>query len=235
MWIIFAGSINVSRAAYQGLAPVHPFDLASAKISTTHEQITHLDKLVDLSPGTFAQYQKLKTNKWLSETFPKKKEKESHCADDYFDTYEEFPVKTGQCFFDAKEEIDLDPSTNLCDVMYLDSIYQGRLIIDCTGKTYACEATEEYPVEANLAPSECAMCLLLDDAVFTPVALSTTDIFAQLIFDTGASLVLSPFRSDFVADPTPLARPRQLGGMGKGLQIEGVGTVAWTFTAKDKS
>jgi hypothetical protein len=73
-----------------------------------------------------------------------KKEKEYHCADDYFDTY------------DAKEEIDLDPSTNLCDVLNLDSIYQGRRVIDCTGTTYACEATEEDPVEANLAPSECA-------------------------------------------------------------------------------
>jgi hypothetical protein len=96
MWLIFAGSINVSQAAYQGLAPVHPFELASARITTTHERITYLDKLVDLSPGTFAQYQKFKTNKWLSETFPKKKEMKPHCPDDYFDTYEEFPVKTGQ-------------------------------------------------------------------------------------------------------------------------------------------
>jgi hypothetical protein len=79
------------------------------------------------------------------------------------------------------------------------------------------------------------MRMLLDDAVLTPVALATTEILAQIIFDTGASLAISLFRSDFVADPTPLARPTQLGGMGKGLQIEGVGTVAWTFTAKDKS
>jgi hypothetical protein len=141
MWLIFAGSINVSWAAYQGLAPVHPFDLASARITTTYGRITHLDKLVDLSPGAFAQYQKLKTKKWLSETFPKKKEKESHCADDYFDTYEEFPVETGQYFFDVKEETDLDPSTHLCDVLNLDSIYQGRRVIDCKGTTYACEAT----------------------------------------------------------------------------------------------
>jgi hypothetical protein len=56
------------------------------------------------------------------------------------------------------------------------------------------------------------------------VALTTTDILAQIIFDTGASLAISPLRSDFVADPTPLVRPTQLGGMGKGLQIEGVGT-----------
>jgi hypothetical protein len=79
------------------------------------------------------------------------------------------------------------------------------------------------------------MRMLLDDAVLTPVTLTTTDILAQIIFDKGASLAISPFRSDFVADPTPLARPTQMGGMGKGLKIEGIGTVAWTFTAKDKS
>jgi hypothetical protein len=73
MWLIFAGWINVSWAAYQGLAPVHPFELASAGITTTHERIAHLDNIVDLSPGTFAQYQKMKANKWLSETFPKNK------------------------------------------------------------------------------------------------------------------------------------------------------------------
>jgi hypothetical protein len=73
MWLVFAGSINVSPAAYQGLAPTHPFELASARIATTHERITYLDDLVDLSPGTFAQYQRLKASKWLSETFPKKK------------------------------------------------------------------------------------------------------------------------------------------------------------------
>jgi hypothetical protein len=93
----------------------------------------------------------------------------------------------------------LDPSTNLCDVLNLDSIYQGRRVIRCTGTTYACEATEEDPVEANIAPSECAMRMLLDDAVLTPVALTATDISAQIIFDTGASLAISSFRSDFVA------------------------------------
>jgi hypothetical protein len=83
MWPIFAGSINLYRDAYQGLAPTHPFELASARIATTHERITYLDDIVDLSPGTFAQYQRFKASKWLSMTFPKKKEKESHCDDDY--------------------------------------------------------------------------------------------------------------------------------------------------------
>jgi hypothetical protein len=242
-WLIFGTSINVSRATYQGLAPTHPIELASASIADTHRRVNYLDTLVDLSPGTFSQYQKLQANKWLLETFPKEKEKEEvHCDDDYFDTYEEFPVETGENFFDAEEEIDLEPCLNLCDVLNLDSIYQGRRVVDCTGTNYTCNpteqdvdgtgtdttcnSTEQDHTEVNLAPSDRALRVLLDGAVVTPVALTTADLLAHIIFDTGASLAISPFRSDFIADPTLLSKPTQLGGMGKGLQIEGVGTVA---------
>jgi hypothetical protein len=69
-------------------------------------------------------------------------------------------------------------------------------------------------------------------STFLPVS---ADILAQLIFDTGASLAISPHRSEFDDDPTPLSRPTQLGGMGKGLQIEGIGMVMWKFNAKDVS
>jgi hypothetical protein len=74
---------------------------------------------VDLSPGTCAQYQKSQAKKWLSETCPKEKENESHCVDDYFDTSEDFTVETGENFFD------FEPSTNLCDVLDMDSIAQA--------------------------------------------------------------------------------------------------------------
>jgi hypothetical protein len=57
---------------------------------------------------------------------------EYHCDSDYFDTYEDFPVETGEYFFDAEEEIDLDPVTDLCDVLNLDSIYKSRTVVDCS-------------------------------------------------------------------------------------------------------
>jgi hypothetical protein len=124
---------------------------------------------------------------------------------------------------------------NLCDVLNLDSIYQGRRVVDFTGTDSTCNSTQQYHTEVNLAPSDRALRVLLDGAVVTPVALNTADLLEHIIFDTGASLSISPYQSDFIDDPTPLAKPTQLGGMGKGLKIEGVGTVAWTFTAKDKS
>jgi hypothetical protein len=120
----------VSSAIYQGLAPQHPIALASESIADTHRRIKHLDTLVDLSPGTFSQYQKLQANKWLLETLPK--ENKVHCDDYYFDTYEEFPVETGD-FFDSEGEIDFEPCVNLLDVLNLDSIYQGLRVVDWTG------------------------------------------------------------------------------------------------------
>ena len=54
-----------------------------------------------------------------------------------------------------------------------------------------------------------------------------------VIFDTGASLAITPDKSDFDG---PLTIPKgdlRLGGMANGLVIEGVGPVTWTFTNPD--
>ena len=51
----------------------------------------------------------------------------------------------------------------------------------------------------------------------------------SVIFDTGASLAITPDKSDFDG---PLSVPTgdlRLGGMANGLRIEGIGTVTWTF------
>jgi hypothetical protein len=134
-WLIFSSAICVSHEAYQGAIPMHPFERASQSISSTRHQIDYLNTIVDLSPGTVVQYKKLKAREWRSETFPRAKvtmEIESHCDSDSFDTYEDFPVETGEYFFDAEEEIDLDPVTDLCDLLNLDSIYKSRTVVGCT-------------------------------------------------------------------------------------------------------
>jgi hypothetical protein len=59
-WLIFSNAICVSHEAYQGATPMHPFERASQSIASTRHRIDYLDTLVDLSPGTFVQYQKLK-------------------------------------------------------------------------------------------------------------------------------------------------------------------------------
>jgi hypothetical protein len=54
-----------------------------------------------------------------------------------------------------------------------------------------------------------------------------------VIFDTGASLAITPKLLDFVSPPKPLARLMKLGGMENGIEIKGIGIIAWTVTVKD--
>ena len=55
-----------------------------------------------------------------------------------------------------------------------------------------------------------------------------------VIFDSGASLAISPCTEDFVGPIRKLPHERRLEGMAAGMLIEGIGTVRWTFKADDK-
>ena len=52
-----------------------------------------------------------------------------------------------------------------------------------------------------------------------------------VVFDSGASLAISMYASDFVGPIRPLNRT--LGGLANGLDIKGIGTVHWKFRCKD--
>jgi len=53
-----------------------------------------------------------------------------------------------------------------------------------------------------------------------------------VIFDTSASLAISPCRADFIGPITPCPTERKIGGLTQGLLlIEGTGVVEWTFKA----
>ena len=55
-----------------------------------------------------------------------------------------------------------------------------------------------------------------------------------VIFDSGASLAISPCKEDFVGPIQRLPQERRLGGMAAGMLIEGIGTVQWTFKGDGK-
>jgi hypothetical protein len=120
--------------------------------------------------------------------------------------------------------------------MDVDSIYTYRThtVIDCTAPLYGTESTKLDQVQAHLALTDQIANLLMDDDwIFAFVARSTFSSLAPILFDTGASLAISPKRGDFVEEPTPLNRSTTLGGMAHNLEIKGIGTVVWTFNAKD--
>jgi hypothetical protein len=56
---------------------------------------------------------------------------------------------------------------------------------------------------------------------------------AEVIWDTGATLCVTPHLSDFATPPTPSPETHILKGLAKGLSINAVGTVQWTCTADD--
>ena len=56
-----------------------------------------------------------------------------------------------------------------------------------------------------------------------------------VIFDTGASLAITPDKENFDGPLTISEGDLQLGGFANVLQIEGVGPVTWTFSNDDGS
>jgi hypothetical protein len=54
-----------------------------------------------------------------------------------------------------------------------------------------------------------------------------------VIFDTGASLAITPEKADFDGPLTVPKGDLRLGGMANGLKIEGMGPVTWTFSNGD--
>jgi hypothetical protein len=84
-----------------------------------------------------------------------------------------------------------------------------------------------------MAPSELALSELIGNTMICPVVKNAMIQWIMTVnFDTGASLTITPELSYFVSPPKPLARPVKLGGMSNGIEIKGIGIIAWTFSAK---
>jgi hypothetical protein len=69
--------------------------------------------------------------------------------------------------------------------------------------------------------------LVTDDWVFAFAAKKPFESQAPVIFETGASLTITPNQHDFAKPPTSLSRPTTLGGMANDLEIKGVGAIVW--------
>jgi hypothetical protein len=82
---------------------------------------------------------------------------------------------------------------------------------------WCAEIFDDLSPEVNMTYPETFL-TLLDTPTFTD--------FVPVIFDTGASLVITSHLSDFVE---PTAYDLKLGGMAKGKKITGRGLIIWNF------
>ena len=80
------------------------------------------------------------------------------------------------------------------------------------------------PGLANITSQEVLACLMFGDS---------KGVKPPVIFDTGASLAITPDKSDFDGPLSVPSGDLRLGGMANGLRIEGIGQVTWTFTNPD--
>jgi hypothetical protein len=120
---------------------------------------------------------------------------------------------------------------NAKDLIDLDGIYCARTVIDCAHVN----TSEKEDAYSYLEPTDLAVDLLTDSEwLTTAVAYSTfTTEGAPIIFDTGASLAITPDRGNIVEDPAPLRWTISLRVMANDLVIMGIGMVSWTLPAAD--
>jgi hypothetical protein len=247
-WAVSMRSILISIAVFTG--PDHPLLVMGRQVQGARNRIERLDEAVELTPSTFWQFQVLEMKKLLKETKEKTKN-EAHGCDyelidekEFFDAHEILPVYHGGEFFYCLDESDFEIYEGR-NLLCTSVIYKDCISIYCTRGTCGTLLTQdpadihsnESPVpvlEANLAPSDIALSLLVGETILCPVANHAgRKWILTVIFDTGASLSITHDLGDFVEPPKPLARPMLLGGFANGTKIEGIGCVAWTFTGKD--
>jgi hypothetical protein len=105
------------------------------------------------------------------------------------------------------------------------------MVIDCTNGN----AKKNEGVDSYLDPIDLAAELLIYSEWLTTAAAFSTFATegAPIIFDTGASLAITPDKEDSVEALTPLRRRMTLGRMANDLVIMRSGMVSWTFPASD--
>ena len=208
---------------------VHPISVIKQQLVESHSRIQRLHQLVDLSPHLFLNYNKWRYNDLftslvstdsndISHHLPTLKG-ESRAVINYFDTH-----STQSSIDDLSLQTDfhdclLPPSSHL-PFFEFSSISAPHTHIHCSPSDDD-DIMPPFPKAFNAE--------LMGKVDLHPPTLPTG---FPVIFDTGASLAISPSKSDFSGKIELFPYDRFLGGMAEGMKIEGIGNVKWSFRSK---
>ena len=178
--------------------------------SDTYQRVLDLDELVSLeSTGSLQDYNRIK-GEFLMERMPQLGGLLSAFKDSFVSVV---PLIQSDTTLDLLDFPELDRPTVIDCVSNLKRRHLRRL------------ASNPKANVGSIASLEC----LTEPCAF----MMSSRTRKAVIFDTGASLAITPDKSDFDG---PLTIPKgdlRLGGMANGLKIEGVGPVTWTFANSD--
>jgi hypothetical protein len=134
-----------------------------------------------------------------------------------------------------------------CDsIDYMDCTLLDRSLIqdtDLFGFSDLCPEVVHIAHNDESTPVGGAECNLLSEAAYNAAVLGKVDLLPlhpsssssfPVIFDSGASLAISPSLSDFAGPIERYTVDKQLGGMANGMRIEGIGNIQWSFRTSDK-
>ena len=197
-------------------------------VNDTFYRVEQLHQLVEFSPGVHMQFHGLRLQELQSlststlEPSIDEITSSSHTSDHFLDSYQTILEMEGDDFFDALEEPHSTDAT--FDWLNLSSMISPHKHIWADHQYYSDDLSN--PVISAQANS-----------ALLPPTLGEVDLYPAgtlpssfpVIFDSGASLAISPSSQDFVGPIIPLPDDRRLGGMAGGMPIAGIGKIAWTF------
>jgi hypothetical protein len=161
-----------------------------------------------------------------------------------------FEIEENEEFIDCRDDLPIYETRQ--DPLDLNWLYRTRTIVkyspepteknfdtpctDSTGEKDTDTAQKDmYAHLTHVPTNQATQMLVAEDWMFAFAAKNPFESRAPVIFDTGASLAITPNQHNFVEPLTSLSRPTTLGGMANDLEIKGIGMVAWTFDAADRS
>ena len=239
-----------SYMLFFGAKLMHPGQHIAVQLHGSFERAQSLHDMVDFSPAVFVQFHQqqaatVRSTFWDLEEPPKPVF--APVPDlPFLDCYSVAPPDLDPPFYDAVTTLEgefvgndtVSPAS--FDWLQLDGItdnihhidLSSAPIVEPTLDTISASAWKAVHQNDVLDPKACMSSAMGRVDLFPPSTFLSRSF--AVIFDSGASLAISPSKDDFIGPIRPLPTERRLGGMANGLLIAGIGDIRWGFKSGDK-